>query len=174
MLKPTTCLLIMAQKLLVAFSHLHLYILQKSQARINFEWSFHTLLHEWEGTSNVVRTQINFTLKTLSTHVRWYAYHQESAAHLEHLIDLYENLKEGPLALLDEVSKFKDKYIYGCKSSDEDEELSTLRKPDIEGRIAHLKDKAKAASISLRGKDPLAKELQSLRVARAKIEARLA
>ena len=118
-LKPTVCLLVMAQRLLVACSHLPFSIFQKFKTRINFEWSCHILSHEWEGTSHVVRTQINFTLRTLSTHIR-YAHHQESAAHLEHLIDLYEVLKEGPLALLDEVSKFKDKYIYGSESSVED------------------------------------------------------
>ena len=52
--------------------------------------------------------------------------------------------------MLDKVFEFKEKYIYGHTGSDKDEEFTTLGKLDIECRIAHLKDKAKAAAISLK------------------------
>ena len=75
--------------------------------------------------------------------------------------------------LLYEAFEFKEKYIYGCADSEEDEEDFPVQKADIEGQIARLKDKAKANGISLRGNHQLAKELRSLKIARAKIQARL-
>ena len=81
------------------------------------------------------------------------------------MIDLYESFKEEPLVFLDEVFEFKEKFIYGCADSGEDEELAFVRKSDIEGLIAHLKDEAKATGVCLQGKHPLAKELLSLKVA---------
>ena len=90
------------------------------------------------------------------------------------MIDLYEIFTECPLALLDEVFEFKKKYIFGCVDSDEDRKLATLWEFDIDGRIAHPKDKVKAAGISFWGRNPLAKELRSLRAAKAKIKTRLA
>ena len=99
-----------------------------------------------------IRAQLNFTLQTLPTHVWWHTHHRESVAHLTYLEKLYEKLKEGPKALLDEVSDFEEKYIYGCGSSAKDGEPSTLSKSKIEGQIAHLKDKAKTNNISAQDK----------------------
>ena len=58
----------------------------------------------------------------MSTHIRWYAHHQDTTTHLSHLINLYKSSKEDPLALLDEIFEFKEKYIYGCVDSDENGE----------------------------------------------------
>ena len=113
-------------------------------------------------------------LRTLSTYIRWYAHHQDTTTHLSHFIDLYESFKEGPLALLDEVFEFKEKYIYGCADLDENGEVAIFRKSDSDGQIFHLKDKAKTTGISLRDRNPLAKEFRSLRAAKTKIEAKLA
>ena len=122
----------------------------------------------------VVRSQLNFSLQTLPTHVKWHTHHQEGVAHLTYLMELYEELKEGPIANLDEVSNFKEKYIWGYGSSDEDGEPSTPSKPEIEGRIAHLKDRAKTTNISSQDKSQLKKEIRHLRTAKTKIEDRMA
>ena len=121
----------------------------------------------------VAKSQLYFTLRTLPTHVRWYSHYQESLNHLEYLTDLYERLKEGPRTLLDEFAEFQEIYVYGCGSSDEDGESSTLSTSDIKARLSHLKDKANATNVSLRGKTPLAKEIGQLKSAKAKIEAKL-
>ena len=71
--------------------------------------------------------------------------------------------------MLDEIFEFKEKYTYRCADSNKDRELATLQKSNIESLIAHLKDRAKAAGIFLRSRDPLAKELWSLKTANAKL-----
>ena len=89
------------------------------------------------------------------------------------MIEWYRKLKEEPLALLDEASEFKEKYICGFADSEGDEEDFPVWKSDIKGQIIHLKDKAKASGISIRGNHQLAKELWSLKIARTKIQAKL-
>ena len=85
--------------------------------------------------------------------------------------ELYEESKEGPRALLDEIFEFEEKYIYGCGSSNEDGELSTLSKSGIEGHIDHLKDKAKVPGISFQDKSQISKEIRQLKAMKTKLEA---